>query len=532
MGIIEGAEPTPVPAEGTERRVIVKVRTDDGPAGLRPPSPGRVDAVAVVTDLLAGAAGAGAGGVRTEGRSEAPPQVDPLAPETTPGGLADRFSHYAAVHVAADRAEGLVEQLKAHSVVETAYLEGGPTPPPVYPANDPLNVRQNYQDAAPVGIDARWAWGRTDGRDVGFVDIEQGWTLDHEDLKAARIGVISGASTAYHGHGTAVLGEVVGVDNPRGVVGIAPKARARVVSQYRPGSYYSTAEAIISATGAMSPGDVMLLEAQTTVWHTSGYLPVEVEDAVYAAIRAAVDSGIVVVEAGGNGSVDLDAYATAEGEHILQVGGSGYRDSGAILVGAAGAQVHSRLYFSNYGSRVDCYGWGESVTTTGDGWNSTLTTDYTDYFGGTSSASPIVAGAAVLLQSWYKARYGRVLTPAQVRSWLSSPINTPSADPAADRIGRMPNLRAIIQAILAEGAIPPAKYLEWVYILLGLVNDAPGEIVVPGKGPVPVDPGWGQVAVQRRRDLVTAVIREHSGDVIDENTADAIAQRALQGFVR
>ncbi len=196
-----------------------------------------------------------------------------------------------------------------------------------------------------------------------------------------------------------MLGEVVGVDNTRGVVGIAPQASARVVSQWRSAATYSTAQAIASAAGAMSPGDVLLLEAQTNFGGFS-LVPVEVEAAVFDAIRAAVDAGIVVVEAAGNGGNDLDNYTDASGRQVLNRASADFRDSGAIMVGAGSATApHTRLGFSNHGSRIDCFGRGEGIVTTGDGWTGTSTTAYTTGFGGTSGASPIVSGAALLLQS-------------------------------------------------------------------------------------------------------------------------------------
>ncbi|MGZ8946914.1 MAG: S8 family serine peptidase [Methylococcaceae bacterium] len=76
--------------------------------------------------------------------------------------------------------------------------------------------------------------------------------------------------------------------------------------------------------------------------------------------------------------------------------------SGAIMVGAAGSTVpHQRLSFSNFGSRIDCFEWGQNVDTCGDGWTGTATNLYTTSFGGNSGASPIIAGAALLLQSWW-----------------------------------------------------------------------------------------------------------------------------------
>jgi hypothetical protein len=105
---------------------------------------------------------------------------------------------------------------------------------------------------------------------------------------------------------------------------------------------------------------------------------------------------------------------------------------------------------------------GENIQTTGDGWTGNATNTYTAQFGGTSRASPIVTGAAILLQSW--ARERRYLyTPHDLRARLSDPaLNTPSANPAFDRIGVMPNLKAIITretarlgaAVAGAGATP------------------------------------------------------------------------------
>ena len=218
-----------------------------------------------------------------------------------------------------------------------------------------------------------WAWSLADGTGVGFVDVEQGWTLNHEDLAAANITLISGLNQAYTGHGTAVLGEVVGVDNHLGVIGIAPGVSARVVSQYRTASNYQTGAAILSALSQMSAGDVMLLEAQTTYSTMPGYLPVEVEDAVFTAILTATQAGVIVIEAGGNGGNNLDAFQDVNGRKVLNRSSPDFRESGAIIVGAASsAASHGRLSFSNFGSPIDCYAWGENIQTTGDGWTGNL----------------------------------------------------------------------------------------------------------------------------------------------------------------
>ncbi|HEY7132446.1 MAG TPA: S8 family serine peptidase [Candidatus Limnocylindrales bacterium] len=364
--------------------------------------------------------------------------------------------------------------------VEKAYVEAGPTPPPtVSPTDDPRNSNQDYEDAAPGGIDARYAWTLAggDGAGIGFVDMERGWTLNHEDLTGAGITVISGTVKDYHGHGTAVLGEVVAVDNAIGDVGIAPKATARVVSQWRTATTYGTAEAIVSAVGAMQFGDVLLLEAQTSYPGVSGYVPVEVEDAVFDAIRLATALGIVVVEAGANGSEDLDAFMDTGGNAILNRGSAAFRDSGAIMVGAASsASPHTRMWFSNFGSRIDCFGWGENIDTTGDGWTGTATNLYTTNFGGTSGASPIIAGAAILVQSLAESSLGFRFSPLAVRRILSNAATgTASATPASDLIGVMPNLNAIATGPLG---LAPDVYLR----------DFVGDLGDPHTGPVSASP--------------------------------------------
>jgi len=374
------------------------------------------------------------------------------------------------------------------SNVETAYVEAGPVPPPVNPSDDPRNVNQNYEDAAPTGIDARFAWGYADGSGIGFVDCEQGWTLNHEDLAAAGISIISGVNSSYTGHGTSVLGEVVAVDNAIGDVGIAPHASARVVSQFRTASTYNTAEAILSAVSVMSDGDVLLLEAQTTSSTASGYVPVEVEQATFDAIQYATSQGIVVVEAGANGSVDLDTYTDAGGKAILNRSSADFRDSGAILVGAASSSVpHQRLSFSNYGSRIDCYAWGDTIDTTGDGWTGNSTNVYTSSFGGTSGATPIVTGAALLVQSW-RVRIGQPrYSPDEMRSLLSdSKLNTASANPSTDHIGVMPDLKAIISRKVWPWWW---VYLAWVWIIIiGGLMITPGGTWCIKCGPG--DPGY------------------------------------------
>lgn len=338
-----------------------------------------------------------------------------------------------------------IDRLTALDLFEMVYEEGPPTPPPVVaaPANrDPQF--QGHLDPAPEGIDVEFAWNFPGGTGAGvrLVDVEQGWAR-HDDLPQVPVW---GRNIDFFGHGTAVLGVVAAIDNGVGVVGIAPEIGSLAgSSQWRGWFTFSTARAIYRALDRMKFGDVLLLEAQTTCLGFGGDLfPVEVEPGVQDAILLAISRGITVVEAAGNGGLSLDGFNHPIWKRSLD------RDSGAILVGAATAEApHFRMDDSNFGRRVDCYAWGEGVTTTGNGFLGRELDHFTDNFGGTSAASAIVAGAAVVVQGIAKANRGCPLSPAALRDLLKDrTINTPSNDPATDLIGVMPDLRAIVRKLL------------------------------------------------------------------------------------
>jgi serine protease len=379
----------------------------------------------------------------------------------------------------------LAKALRRLEAVETAYVMR-PLPPPVSPGDDPRYPNEGYLSAAPNGIDAVYAWGFTggDGTGVGFVDLEQGWNLNHEDLASAGITLISGVNNAYFYHGTFVLGELRMADNAVGGVGIAPQSSGRVVSQWRTASSYNTADAILNAVSVMAFGDVLLLEAQETD-PVGGqyYWPVEIADATYDAIRLATALGIVVVEAGCNGSYDLDAYTNLSGKKIFDRTSADFRDSGAIMVGAgSSASPHARLSFSNYGNRIDCYGWGENIDTTTTNSTGTDNTAYTSSFNGTSGASPIITGAALLVQSLAQTALGYRFSPRELRRILVT-NGTASATPSTDKIGVMPDLRAIITGNALN--LAPDLYLRDIVgdtgnPTSGMVSQSPDIIVKQG----------------------------------------------------
>jgi hypothetical protein len=337
--------------------------------------------------------------------------------------------------------------------VEYAYVEPLLGRPPS--AAPDFENQQRYRGPAKDGIEVADAWSHGgDGTNVALVDIERGWSLSHPDLKPGIMLVSGGNEKEFADHGTATLGVVVGLDNGEWGVGIVPNARSVMVVGQRSAEVDSAgnevfsdlplATAIVSAIYApgLERGDVVLLETQVSA-RGQYNLPIEVDEASLQALLTAAAYGLVVVEAAGNGSHDLDRIKNEAGVFVLSRS-AGAIDSGAIMVAAA-EPIHprGRKNASNYGSRIDLHAWGDQVatiTTKRDG----TTPSWTQGWNGTSSASAIVAGAALAVQSMLKANGRSALEPRQLRDLLVQTGTRPTAqgtDP--ERIGSMPNLKNV-----------------------------------------------------------------------------------------
>jgi serine protease len=95
---------------------------------------------------------------------------------------------------------------------------------------------------------------------------------------------------------------------------------------------------------------------------------------------------------------------------------------------------------------MDVYSWAADVDTAYTDDNTGTDNLYTSGFGGTSGASPIIVGAAAIVQGIWFAQTGEKKGPLEMRDILAS-YGTPSANPAQDRIGVQPNLREILDTI-------------------------------------------------------------------------------------
>lgn len=416
-----------------------------------------------------------------------------------PADMPDVSTFYA-VKADDDKLDRLSEQLLDNNLVDAAYVKPGAEPPLLIrelaepkreeapPSTPDFTARQIYLDAAPAGIDARYAWTRPGGKGQGvrIIDIEGAWNFSHEDLLHNQGGVIGGTQSTdlgWRNHGTAVVGEFGGDENSIGVTGICPQANVRAISIFGgPGS----AGAIRQAADALNPGDIILIELHRPGPRFNfqsrndqrGYIAIEWwPDDLAAIVYATTTRGVIVVEAAGNGAENLD-------DGLYNTRPTGFPvtwrnpfnlanpQSGAVIVGAGAPPPNthgrnhgadrSRLDFSNFAARVDTQGWGREVTTTGYGDLQGGTNEnfwYTDTFSGTSSASPIVVGAIGCMQGALRAGNKPLLTPATARTILrntGSPQQDESGRPATQRIGNRPNLRQALDQLGIKSLVKDA----------------------------------------------------------------------------
>ncbi len=350
-----------------------------------------------------------------------------------------------------------VEIAHPAAIPETAgFFTAGEATAPAPAAGERLPTpdfsgQQGYLYATPNGLDAPSVWAVPGGKGAGvkFLDVELCWTLDHEDFDAGGPFYVGGATMdpGYEYHGTPVLGEVIGQHNGYGVNGFAPDVQFGVVA-VTVAEWPNVPHYFQEAVDQLDAGDLWLIELQM---YPAGFgaTPMEWMQVNYDVIWTSSWSlGIICIEAGANGGQDLDDPAWGG------VFDRTLRDSGAIMVAAGRPNSLTAESFTNYGSRLDLHAWGSSIVSTGGGdlYNGgTLQTRYTATFGGTSGASPMIAGSVAALQGVVKAHHPEPYSPLEMRTLLRD-TGTPHVDPYRE-IGPRPDLGAAVAQISLFSAI-------------------------------------------------------------------------------
>ncbi|WP_174536090.1 S8 family peptidase [Micromonospora chalcea] len=194
-------------------------------------------------------------------------------------------------------------------------------------------------------------------------------------------------NTDCNGHGTHVAGTVGGTK-----YGVAKSVRLVAVKVLNCSGSGTTA-GVISGVNWVTSNAVKPAVANMSL---GGGASTTLDNAV----ANSINSGITYALAAGNSSANACNSSPA-------------RVAAAITVGAT-TSTDARASYSNYGSCVDIFAPGSSITSA---WRTSDTA--TNSISGTSMASPHVAGAAALVLS-----ANTSYTPAQVASYLTSNATT------------------------------------------------------------------------------------------------------------
>ena len=246
-------------------------------------------------------------------------------------------------------------------------------------------------DQRALPLDTTFTYPSSAGTGVSAYILDTGILGGHQEftgrMKPGYTAINDGRGTTdCNGHGTHVAGTVGGT-----VYGVAKKVNlvpVRVLDCAGSGTW----------SGVVAGMDwVAANHTKPAVANMS--LGGGASSTVDAAVQRMVDAGVTVAVAAGN-----------ENQNACNV--SPARATNAITVGST-TSSDARSSFSNFGSCVDIFAPGSSITSA---WHTS--TSATNTIGGTSMASPHVAGVAALILS------GTTLTPAAVTSQLVNAATT------------------------------------------------------------------------------------------------------------
>ncbi len=290
----------------------------------------------------------------------------------------------------------------------TACEQSGPPPPPgVCFDTGNHDTEAGGLDLWHVGkvkadLNPKWASTQVPGCEPTpwLFSIDTGVDSDHPDLNVAETRNFVSAEPGHsgedgRGHGTHTSGIAAARDGNGGAVGIAPGAPIygfRVLNDDGAGTIEDAIAAIdeVIARKLASPAQPMVANMS---------LGGGTNEALDAAVRAAVNAGVTFTISAGNGLLGLcllpgDAQnvspARVGDDNITGNGGSSgdtKRVNGAITVTASNASDQD--INCNYGNPV-------SVAAPGEGIASTWLNGGYAVQSGTSMAAPVVAGAAIL----------------------------------------------------------------------------------------------------------------------------------------
>ncbi len=262
------------------------------------------------------------------------------------------------------------------------------------PPDDPRYSAQWYLEK----LDIERAWQLSTGdRDTSVVVIDGGCDMDHPDLATSFLGgrdLVDGDDDPSplpraegNAHGTACAGIIAAAgDNGIGIAGVCPECALHCVRLYGQDD-----KALVPISADIAAFDYAFDVGAAVVSNSWGFadptpVPAPLRASILSLIADGRDGrGTVVVFAAGNENRELGD------DELVAVGG-------VLNIGAIN-NFDEAAPFSNFGASLDLTAPTATFTTDIAGSDGDDPSDYTSLFGGTSSACPVVAGAAALVLS-------------------------------------------------------------------------------------------------------------------------------------
>jgi len=290
--------------------------------------------------------------------------------------LQQQLEHPNVKYIEADQVMSINYQQEARAPAATATQTGAT-----------WGLARIWHTDLPVGSTYVYNTGAGNGVDVYVIDT--GILTTHSDFGGRATSVYNAitneAATDLNGHGTHCSGTVAG-----NTYGVAKQALLKAVK-------------VLSASGSgTNTGVIAGVNYVSNNKNTArrNVASMSLGGGASTALDSAVESSI----AGGV------TYSIAAGnDNANACNGSPARVTTAITVGAT-ANTDARSSFSNFGTCVNVFAPGTSITSTWIGSNTATNT-----ISGTSMATPHVAGVAALVLA-----QGLATTPAAVRTWITN----------------------------------------------------------------------------------------------------------------
>jgi subtilisin family serine protease len=265
------------------------------------------------------------------------------------------------------------------------------------------------------------AGNQKDDDNNGFEDDRNGWDfVDSDPFPTPDIGIPFNDTIVSHG--TVITGLIGATqNNGEGIAGIHPRVQVmplRILDEHGAGSTFDVRQAIVYAVN--NGAQVINLSFTTD----------QPDEKFHQTITWAVDQGVVVVAAVGNGGRNLDQKPSYPACYDVISGRE-------LVIGVAATDKEDKkAMFSNFGSTcTDLAAPGTNIFSSvyHDPSDPFTSTAYGSPWEGTSIAAPMVSAAVAILKSVYPS-----LTPAQVALSLKlsvDPVAESSVD-AKKQLGR------------------------------------------------------------------------------------------------